>query len=800
MKAPISWLQEFVKIDIPAEQLADKLVHAGFEIEEIIREADNIQNVVSGRVMKIERHPNSDHMWTCQVNVKKRTLQIVTGAQNVKVGDIVPVALDGAKLPDGKRIYNGELRGVKSNGMLCGGSELGLTDADYEGASVDGIMILKPETPVGTDINDILGTNDVVLDVEVTANRPDCNSIWGIAREIGAVLHHSVKTPVTSYTATPERIINMLEVDIDDAELCPRYIAKAVKNIKICESPKIMRDRLKSVGIKPINNIVDITNYILIELGQPMHAFDYDKIGGKKIIVRRANDGEKILTLDGAEHTLDKDVLVVADAEKPLAVAGIMGGVESAISENTNTIIFEAAKFARDNIRRSSRRINLHSDSSARFEKGIDFLSQAIAIDRALTLIQMNGWGTIISGTIDSNFNAVKARSITVPYKKINEILGIKVPTEKMVEILNSLQIKTVIKGKKLECNIPAFRDDVETANDLAEEIIRLYGYNKIKSTLFANAHQLSGSREPKRMKEDTVKEILAAKGASEIITYSFISPKTFDMLRLDASDKLRQAIPVLNPLGEDVSIMRTTLAGSMLQTIGNNYAKNNISGFFFETAKTFVPKTLPLTDFPVETETLCLGMYGGDNDFFTLKGIINAVFSAVKVDKSTYLRTKINYLHDGRSASISIGDNKVVGYIGEVYPDVQNAYGIGVRTYLAEINLEVLFEESKDFRAFRALPKYPAISRDIALLVKDGVSADQVVAVIRKVTNRSILESVEIFDVYRGQGVPKGNTSIALTLVFRAADRTLKDDEVQAEIDHALKSMKRKYRVKLRA
>ncbi|MCI7583905.1 MAG: phenylalanine--tRNA ligase subunit beta, partial [Christensenellaceae bacterium] len=439
MKAPISWLQDFVKIDIPAEALADKLVHAGFEVEDIIRESDNIRNVVTGRVIATERHPNSDHLWICQVNVKTATLQIVTGAQNVKVNDIVPVALDGAQLPDGKRIYNGELRGVKSLGMLCGGSELGLTDDDYEGASVDGIMIMKPDTKVGVDINEVLGRTDVILDVSVTANRPDCNSILGIAREIGAVLHKPVKMPVTSYTATPERIFNMLDVQVEDGDLCPRYMAKAVKNIKITQSPKIMQDRLRAVGIKPINNIVDITNYILIELGQPMHAFDYEKIAGKRIVVRRATEGETITTLDNTSHALESDMLVIADAEKPLAVAGIMGGLDSGISDNTNTIIFESAKFARDNIRRTSRKLNLKSDSSARFEKGIDFLSQAIAIDRALTLIQINGWGTIVSGTIDTNMNAVKPRTITVPYKKINSVLGIKVPTDKMVSILNSL-------------------------------------------------------------------------------------------------------------------------------------------------------------------------------------------------------------------------------------------------------------------------------------------------------------------------------------------------------------------------
>lgn len=799
MKAPISWLQDFVKIDIPAEALADKLVHTGFEVEEIIREADAIKNVVTGRVLAMERHPNSDHLWICQINVKTATLQIVTGAQNVQVGDIVPVALDGAVLPDGKRIFNGELRGVKSLGMLCGGSELGLTDADYEGADVDGILILKPDTKVGVDINEILGRTDVILDVSVTANRPDCNSIWGIAREVGAVLHKTVKAPVTSYTATPERIFNLLDVQVADAELCPRYMAKAVKNIKICESPKIIKDRLRAVGIKPINNIVDITNYILIELGQPMHAFDYEKIAGHRIVVRRAEEGETITTLDNTTHNLDNDVLVIADAEKPLAVAGIMGGLDSGISDDTHTIIFESAKFARDNVRRTSRKLNLKSDSSARFEKGIDFLSQAIAIDRALTLIQTNGWGTIISGTIDTNMNAVKPRTLTVPYKKINNILGIKVPTEKMVEILNSLQIKTVVKGKRLECQIPAYREDIEGANDLAEEIIRLYGYNKIKSTLFADASkQTMGGRDAFRTKEDLLKRILTAKGANEIITYSFISPKTFDILRLPKNDALRNAIPILNPLGEDVSIMRTTLVGSMLSIIGSNFSKNNKDGIFFETSKVFAPKALPLKDFPVETETLCIGMYGADYDFFALKGLLDSVFSAFKIDKTTYARVNKPYLHEGRSAEIFV-EGESVGYIGEVYPDVQEAYDIDTRVYVAEINLVKLFAQAVDHREFKALPKYPAISRDLALLVKDGVSSDQVVAVIRKVTNRKLLESVEIFDVYKGQGVPKGNTSIALSVVFRAPDRTLTDDEVQAEIDHALKSMKRKYRVKLR-
>lgn len=798
MKTPISWLNDFVKIDVSPELLADKLVSAGFEVEEIIYQADNIKNVVSGRVMKMDKHPNSDHLWICQINVKTQTLQIVTGAQNVNVGDIVPVALDGAVMPDGKTIKNGELRGVKSLGMLCGGSELGLSEEDYEGASVDGILILKSNTPIGKNINDILGTNDVILDVAVTANRPDCNSIIGIAREIAAVLGKPCKQPVSSYTATPERILNMLDVEVLDSELCPRYLAKAVKNITICQSPKIMRDRLTAAGIRPINNIVDVTNYVLVEIGQPMHAFDYEKIKGNKIIVRRAEQGEVLVTLDGSENKLDESMLVIADAEKPLAIAGVMGGVDSGISDSTSTIIFESAKFARDNIRRTSRTLNLHSDSSARFEKGIDFLSQQIAIDRALTIIQANGWGTIVSGTLDTNFNAVKPHSVSVPYKRINEILGIKVPTEKMVSILNSLQIKTVVKNRTLECNVPSYRDDINNANDLAEEIIRMYGYGKIKSTLFNDASQTQGGKDADRTKTDKLKNYLVSIGGNEIVTYSFISPKTFDKLRLSADDKLRKAIKILNPLGEDVSVMKTTTIGSMLEVISSNVAKNNKNGFLFEVSKRYIADKLPLEDFPTEIETLTIGLFGDDKNFFSLKGMLDNAFSLYGIDKSKYERIKLSYLHEGRSAEIFV-EGKSVGYIGEVYPDTSSAYGIDGRVYVAEIDLNSLYSFAIDFRAFKAMPKYPAVTRDLALLVKDGVSSDMVIAVIKKVTNSDILEKVSVFDVYRGQGIPAGNSSIAINLLFRAKDRTLKEDEINAEIDHALRSLKRKHRVKLR-
>lgn len=799
MRAPLNWLRDFVKIDIPAEKLAEKLVSAGFEVDEIIREADCVRNVVAGRILRIDDHPDSDHLLVCRVNVGSRTIGVITGAHNVKVGDVVPVALDGAKLFDGKIIRAGTIRGVASEGMMCGGSEIGVTEEDYEGASADGIMILKPDVHVGTDINDVLGRNDEILEIEVTANRPDCNSIWGIAREIGAVLHRPVKDPYTRYTAVPERVSNILTVQIADSELCPRYIAKAIKDVRIEESPKIIKDRLRAAGLKPINNIIDVTNYILVELGQPMHAFDYDKLAGGAIIVRRAEAGERITTLDGVERALDKDVLVIADKEKPIAIAGVMGGMDSAISADTKTVIFESARFDRASVRRTSRRLNLRSDSSARFEKGVDFMSQEIAVNRALNIVQLNGWGTVISGILDSNVNADRSRDLTVPYKKINNILGIKVAPDKMKSVLNSLGIETEIKGKNLLCSIPPWREDILGANDLAEEIIRLHGYGKIKSTLFETADQTSGGRPSRLVKENGVKRLLAAEGAREIITYSFISPKSFDTLRLPEDDPKRVTVKILNPLGEDVGVMRTTLVPSMLSVMGGNCARNNREGFLFETAAVYVPKTLPLSDFPSEIRTLCVGTFG-QGDFFSLKGVLGSVLQYLKIDSPVYERADIGYLHPGRSATVSAG-GVVLGYVGEVHPDVSEAYGIPSRAYVAELNMDALFKASPEFRGFRPLPKYPAVSRDLALLLKDDrVNADQVTAVIKKVTDRELLESVKIFDVYKGQGIPEGYTGIALTVVFRAKDRTLKDSEVQAEIDHALKSLLRKYRVRLRA
>lgn len=798
MKTPISWLKEYVDINVSPEALAERLVAAGFEVEEIIRQADGCKNVVTGKITAIEPHANSNHLQICQLFIGKGTLQIVTGAQNVKVGDIVPVALDGAELPNGKKIFNGELRGVASYGMLCSGDELCLTEDDFPGAGVDGILILPSATKVGLDINNVVGTNDVILDVAVTANRPDCNSIIGIAREVAAVLGKNCKQPELHFRAEPDRVTNYIDVTVQDKELCPRYIAKAVKNIKIGPSPSIIRSRLKAVGLRPINNIVDITNYVLTEIGQPMHAFDQRELLGGRIIVRRAANGEHFTALDGSEHTLDNSMLVIADAEKPVALAGVMGGLNSGIKDDTNVIILESAKFARDNIRRTSRTLNLRSDSSQRFEKGIDLASQEIAANRALSLICQYGIGTIVSGVIDTYPEAVANREVVVSTKSINEILGIKVPYKRMLQILGSLQIPSVIKGKRLIASVPGYRDDIVGANDIAEEVIRIYGYNKIKSTLLKRADQTKGGKSVTQKYTDKLKNTLAGLGLSEVVTYSFISPKDLNKLNLGDDDKLRKTIPLLNPLGEDVSVMRTTLASNMLSVLSSNAAKGNKNCSFFEVAKVFLPHDLPLVDFPDEREKLAIGAYGKDMDFFTLKGIVQNVLAIFGIEGAKYEQAEISYMHPGRTGKVYL-ENTEIGYLGEVHPDTAAAYGLDERVYFAELDVADIYKCAVAIRKFKATPKYPAMTRDLAFVVRDTLTANELIKAIRKCTNDEITESVKVFDVYKGEGIKSGYMSIAVNVTFRSSDRTLTEAEVNYQIDRILRSLKRKFRARLR-
>lgn len=788
MKVSLSWLKDFVDIDVDVNTLADKLVSAGFEVEEIIDASANMKNVVLGKIVKLEKHPDADKLQICQIDVGKDELvQIVTGAQNVSEGDLVPVALDNSLLPTGQEIKKGKLRGVASNGMLCSGEELKLTEDDYKGASVYGILIMNGEKyPLGTDMNVVLGNDEVVLDVAVTANRPDCNSVLGIAREVATVLRKPLKMPDTSFkTDKSLKVEDFVDVDVQAPDLCPRYMAAAVKDIKITKSPEIIQKRLKSVGLRPINNIVDITNYVLIEIGQPMHAFDKNNLGGGKIIPRRAKIGEKIVCLDEKEYTLDDSMLVICDADKPCAVGGVMGGLNSGINENTNTIVFESAKFLRDNIRRTSRKLNLRSDSSFRYERGIDFDSQRLGIMRALSLIDKYGWGKIADGIIDRLNGDLTRNTVVTSVAEINSILGIEVPENVVLEILNSLQIESTLKDGVLTCVCPAFRDDIENANDLAEEVIRLYGYDKIECTLLDKAHQTLGGKTREQQNVDIIKEICVSQGMSETLTYSFTTPKCFDILRMSAEDERRNCVKLLKPLGEDLSVMRTTLAYSTISMLASNFIKSNKTAKLFEVAKVYLPKDKDMKQLPDEVLMLCMGMYGQGVDFFTMKGAVEVLLKKFGI-KADYTRADISYLHKGRSAQINVG-KIVLGYLGEVHPQVADSFDVGERMYIAEINVDMLNSLADYSYTFVPIAKYPPMERDIAVVVDEKVAGGDLLACARK-GGGSLLVDASVFDIYRNkEALGADKKSVAINLVFRLNDRTLTEEEVNAKMNRIL-------------
>ncbi|MDR1939594.1 MAG: phenylalanine--tRNA ligase subunit beta, partial [Clostridiales bacterium] len=708
--------------------------------------------------------------------------------------DIVPLAVCGAILPDGKEIGDAVFRGVPSKGMFCGGAELALTESDCVGASVDGVLIFPKGTPVGVDINDVLGFDDIVLDVAVTPNRPDCNSIIGLARETAAALGRQFKLDGRLFDfdcAKGGDIRDYIGVEVKDGVLCPRYSAAFVKDVKIAESPAFIKKRLRSVGIKSINNIVDITNYILFEIGQPMHAFDLRLIEGAKIIVRRAEKDEEIVSLDGKLNVLRDDMLVIADTKKPVAVAGIMGGLHSGISRDTTQIVFESARFKRDSIRVTSKALNLKSDSQARYEKGIDFLSQELALKRALSLVCQLKIGTVVSGVIDSLGKPPQKTVITTTTKKINGILGITVPDKDISAILNSLEIETVIdKNGVLTAKAPLYREDIQNVNDLSEEVIRLYGYDKIVPTLLDDARQTRGGKSQAQKTAEKLKTALTGLGFNEIISFSFTTAKAFDNLGLALDDKLRTAIKILNPLSEDLSVMRTTLVHSVINAAAYNINKGAGALRLFENSAVYLPKSLPLTELPDERARLGLAVTGEGEDFFSIKGVIETIFDIFGIAVE-YKRSGRPYLHPGRSADVYYGA-EIIGSFGEVHPDVLKNYNIkDKRVYVAELDSGFILTNAVTIRKFRAAPKYPSIERDVAIIIDDGVEAGHVVEVIKKYADKDLLEDVKIFDVFKGEQIAPGKKSLALSLVFRSCDRTLSDAEAKAATDAILNGVK---------
>ncbi len=789
MKVSYNWLRRYVDIDVSIEQLCNKMVQSGFEVDGIEDLSKSMSNVVVGRVLTIEKHPDADRLLICQLDVGQQQLQIVTGADNLFEGALVPVALHNSHLPNGMHIKKGKLRGVDSYGMLCSGEELCLKEWDYPGAEVNGILILKDEYPAGTDMRTVIGLDDIIIDFSVTANRPDCQSMLGIAREVAVAFNTELKLPQPQYKTIGGNVHEYIEVSVEDNDLCPRYYGRVVTNVRIAQSPDWMKKFLKAAGMRPINNIVDITNFVMLETGQPMHAFDLRDVSGGKIVVRRAHDGETMTTLDGNEHKLSKDMLAIADAEKPSCLAGIMGSLDSGIKDDTTTIFFESAKFRRDSVRRTARTLGLRTESSARFEKGVDILNVEYAMERALQLIYELDAGDIVDGIIDCNQGLPDKRIITVLASDVNSLLGIEIPAETMADILNRLSITTTLLGDKLTCAVPSFRDDIEGSADIAEEVIRIYGYDHIVARPMYGA-VVRGRKSHKRLCADRIKSRLIAHGLYETMNYSFISKKAFDMLDLPEDDSRRQTVSLLNPLGEEYSVMRTQLISSMLNVISLNLNRKIPGARLFELNKVFLPKSDNADELPDEVLKLSIGLYGEEEDFFTLKGIVEDVLSLFGVVPG-FKASKEPFLHPGRQAQALYND-EIFAVMGEVHPDTAERFGINTRVYVAQISVEALAGIKQPLVLYRPLPRFPAVERDLALVCDRNLAVAEIESTIKNFAGHN-LESIALFDVYQGEQIEKGKKSVAYRLTFRSAQSTLKDEDVDAALNKIIIKLKDK-------
>ena len=797
MKIPIIWLKDYVDIEmegknVSPKELADILTLQGSNVEEVISSGDEIQNVITGKLISIEKHPDAEKLVICMLDInREEELQIVTGADNMKVGDVVPVAIHGSSLPGGVKIKKGKLRGVVSNGMMCSEEELGIGNEN----SVHGLMILPKETPIGKDIKDVLGLDNSVIDFEITSNRPDCLSLVGIARETVAALKGSLRLPETTYTpSSNENINDALKVDIRD-DLCSRYMARGVRNVKIEPSPAWMQERLHQAGVRPINNIVDITNFVMLELGQPMHAFDGREISSSKIVVKRAEEEEKFTTLDKVERTLNSNTLTIRNDETIVAIAGIMGGLDSEVKEDTNYIIFESACFNGLNIRISSKELGLRTEASGRYEKELDPNVCAIAIDRACNLVEELKAGNVMEGTIDIYKNKLVEKELKVSSTWLNGFLGTEISIEAMKDYLDRLELKTSIVGEDLIVTPPTFRGDINIKEDIAEEVARIYGYNNIPTTIIKGSNS-KGGKTPKQKLEDNVITALIGSGLSQAICYSFVSPKVFDKILLPKEDNLRNTVVIKNPLGEDFSIMRTTSIPSMLEALSRNYSRNNPKVVLFEIGKIYLPKE-DINKLPEEKITVTLGMYG-EVDYLELKGAVENILAALGIKNAKFARESTNpSFHPGKTATITI-KNQLAGILGEIHPDVAENYEIDERCYVAEIYLEELYKNAEQDKNYKALPKYPAVTRDIALLIDEAILVQDIEEAINK-QGGNIVEGIKLFDVYKGKQIPEGKKSVAYSITYRLENKTLTDEEVNKVHDKILRTLEYKLGAQLR-
>ncbi len=809
MNLSMKWLGDYVKADMPIKDFCHALTMSGSKVECYEKEGSSISNVVVGKILSKGPHENADALFVCQVDIgAEAPIQIVTNAKNVKEGDLVPVALDGAVLPEGK-IKKCKMRGVESFGMFCGLDTLGLTAHDFPYADPEGVFVIEEDCKPGDDIHTAIGLDDTSVEFEITSNRPDCLSVIGLARETAATYGTELNVKAPEFKGVDGDINSMLKVDIHNTEKCQRYCAGIVKNVKIGPSPRWMRERLRASGVRPINNFVDITNYVMLEYGQPMHAFDLRYVEGAHINVRNAKNGEKIMTLDGVERELTEDMLVIADEKKPVAVAGIMGGEYSGIMDDTTTVVFESAYFEPTQVRRTSKALKLKSDASSRYEKGVDRLISMTCLKRAFELVEELGAGEVLNTVIDCDYTDKTPAAVDFSADWINNFLGTDISEADMIKYLERLEFK-VENGKVIA---PSFRIDIGCKADIAEEVARIYGYNNIPSTDFRGVARAEFTEEQKFVR--TLRNAASALGGYEIATYSFVSPKYFDKIKLPADSKLRKVVRIVNPLGEDTSVMRTSTIPSMLDVLSFNYNNRNDKACLFEIAKEYLPaqEEKPFINgdtlansgkqkhkysysLPDEPQKLTIGMYGGDADFYTLKGMVEQLLAELKIEDVEYIRANDSdvfdekyALHPGRSAVI-LKDGAPLGIMGEVHPEVQETYEIGVKTYVAKLNIPELMAAAAEKITYQPLPKFPATTRDLSLLVDEDMPVAELEKAIKGAVGK-ILEKVTLFDVYRSDDMKKnGKKSIAYSISMRSHEGTLTDEQADGAMKRVLKAL----------
>ena len=810
MQVSIKWLKDYIDFQETPEQLADLLTMAGVPVENVHDMGAGLEKVVTGKIVKIEAHPNADKLCICTLDVGLvEPIIIVTGAKNVREGQVVPVAMIGAKLPNGLKISKGKLRGIASNGMLCSAGELKL---DLEKLSEDqknGIYILPSDTPIGINAKDVLGLNDVVLEFELTANRADCFSVLGIVREIAALTGNKAKKPLISVQETEgKKTADLVNIKIAVPELCSRFSARVLENVKIGPSPLWIQERLSGAGIRSINNVVDVTNFVMIELGQPMHAYDYAMVADHTLIVRRANQGEKLTTLDENKRELTSEMIVISDSVQAAGLAGVMGGLATEVTDTTKTVILEAASFNGVSIRRTARACGLHSEASGRFERGVDVVNTVRALDRAAQLLQDMGACTVCEGIVDAYPGFTLPAKVVFTAEQINRRLGTAIAPKTMIDILKSIEFEVKVNGESIEVTVPSWRNDVRNMEDISEEISRIYGFDKITSTL-PDGNMLQGGQSAAQSFIDNVKTVLSGVGLNEIMSFSFTHPQSFAKLNIPEGDVLRQAVPILNPITDEFPLLRTTIISSILETVARNLSRKNDDVQIFEIGSVFLPKALPMQEQPEEKMMLGGAITGKRNalswnqakdtvDFYDAKGIIEVLFNKIGITKYSVEAASHYAMHPGKTAVFKKGKD-VIATVGEVHPEVLANMGIAKKTYLFEMSIDTLIKYSTLINRYQSLPKYPSISRDLAMVVSNDIAAADIEKTIVKSAG-SLLKDVRLFDVYTGEQVAAGQKSLAFSLQFQSADKTLTDAEIDSHYNDVLMALEKNFAAQLRS